>query len=107
MTLFHIPGGTTYLQGKIYPIRIGVHCFRRSEPRCWGGESFDRRQRLAQTRLFCDEDFFITGNSQNSDAILCRLLIQLGNGKIVNNARDAEYVIITDKLSEEAQELNR
>ncbi|KAK1937351.1 hypothetical protein X943_001163 [Babesia divergens] len=83
------------------------HILTRNEPRCWGGESFDRRQRLAQTRLFCDEDFFITGNSQNSDAILCRLLIQLGNGKIVNNARDAEYVIITDKLSEEAQELNR
>ncbi|KAK1444005.1 hypothetical protein BgAZ_208810 [Babesia gibsoni] len=79
----------------------------KNEPRCWGGYSFDGRQHLAQTRLFCEEDFFITGGSDNNDAMLCKLLIELGNGTIVEDAKDAEYVIITDKLSEEAQELHR
>ncbi|GBE61099.1 hypothetical protein BOVATA_025920 [Babesia ovata] len=79
----------------------------RHEPNCWGGLTFDGRQNLAQSRLFCDEDFFVSGTNENRDAALCRLLIQLGSGKIVTSARDAEYVIITDRTSQEALELQR
>ncbi|GIX63438.1 uncharacterized protein BcabD6B2_28730 [Babesia caballi] len=79
----------------------------RNEARCWGDLNLDSRQNLAQTGLFCDEEFFISGSGEVGDAALCRLLVQLGNGKIVSSARDAEYVVITDRDSEEARELHR
>eukprot|EP00371_Babesia_bovis_P003579 XP_001612226.1 hypothetical protein [Babesia bovis T2Bo] len=69
--------------------------------------SFDARQRLAQSRLFCDEDFYISGSPESAEASLCHMLIELGNGKIVQEAKDAEYVIITDKTSPEALELKQ
>ncbi|AFZ78918.1 hypothetical protein BEWA_017590 [Theileria equi strain WA] len=79
----------------------------KNEPKCWGGLDFDGRQSLAQTRLFSEEDFYISGSNMNRDAMLCRLLIQLGNGKIVEDAKDAEYVIVTDNTTDEALELYR
>ncbi|UKK02378.2 hypothetical protein MACK_001737 [Theileria orientalis] len=73
------------------------------EPKCWGGVDFDGRQSLAQTGLFDDEDFYISGTNKESQYI--RMLILLGCGNIVNDAKDAEYVIITDKELPEASEL--
>ncbi|BAM39750.1 conserved hypothetical protein [Theileria orientalis strain Shintoku] len=73
------------------------------EPKCWGGVDFDGRQSLAQTGLFDDEDFYISGTNKESQYI--RMLILLGCGNIVDDAKDAEYVIITDKELPEASEL--
>ncbi|GFE55161.1 hypothetical protein BaOVIS_025650 [Babesia ovis] len=77
------------------------------EASCWGQLSFDARQKLAQSRLFCDEDFYVSGEGDSGDSALCQLLVELGNGKLVTDARDAEYVVITDKRSDEALELKR
>ncbi|KAK2195269.1 bifunctional BRCT domain superfamily/BRCT domain [Babesia duncani] len=77
----------------------------KNEPKCWGGETFDGRQRLAQSRLFCDEDFYIQGSQENVHVLQCQLLIKLGNGKITTDPKDAEYVIITDAKSLEAADL--
>ncbi|ORM41631.1 uncharacterized protein BXIN_2667 [Babesia sp. Xinjiang] len=79
----------------------------RHEARCWGDLSFDSRQHLAQSRLFCDEDFFVSGSGEGGDSALCSLLVELGNGKLVSDPSDAEYVVITDRKSEEALELKR
>uniref|UniRef100_A0A3B0MPW6 BRCT domain-containing protein n=1 Tax=Theileria annulata TaxID=5874 RepID=A0A3B0MPW6_THEAN len=79
------------------------HIINISEPRCWGGLDFDGRQSLAQTGLFDNEDFYISGS--NNDSTFVRMLIMLGCGNIVTNPKDAEYVIITDKDSSEAKDL--
>eukprot|EP00375_Theileria_parva_P001927 XP_764602.1 hypothetical protein [Theileria parva strain Muguga] len=79
------------------------HIINISEPRCWGGVDFDGRQSLAQTGLFDNEDFYISGT--NNDSTFVRMLILLGCGNIVTNPKDAEYVIITDKDSNEAKDL--
>ncbi|GAW79116.1 hypothetical protein, conserved [Plasmodium gonderi] len=65
-------------------------------------KNFNTRQKLAHDRLFNKQFFYIFNiesvkQSNYYDALfLCKALITLGDGKIVNNPLDAEYIIVSN-----------